>query len=304
MNNVHSFDKSGRDFAEALLLNTWVSVAVNIILTALQMVIAWATGSFALMSDAIHSLSDMITDIVVFITAKWGRKPADEDHHFGHGKYETFGALVVALFLLVVGIGIVGYGWKTIHLGIQVLFKWQVLLTASLCLVMKEALYQWTNKIGVKYNSQAVLANAWHHRSDALSSLSVLIGAFFAMFGFPYADAISGMVVGVMISIMAIKFFTQSIRELSETSPGKNTEIKAANILKSLKEVKSFHRLRLRTIGYQLFMDMHVLVNPELSLREAHDIATEIEVKMKEKFGKDTNVLVHVEPFEEGHRDL
>jgi len=282
---------------------TKVSFTINIGLSAFKVVIGFFTGSLGLFSDGVHSLSDVLSDIVVYISARMASKPPDSDHHFGHGQFETLGELILTGLLLIAAGGIVWYGLLSIYRGEMMHCSGKVILTASLSVVIKEWLFRWTKDLGRQYNSRLLLLNAWHHRSDAFSSLAVVIGAVVSFMGWGHADAVAGIVVGLFIALTAIKFMSRSFMDLMGKSPGRDMELEIKQIMNSLSEVRSFHKLRVRKLGGQIFMDMHLMVNPDLSLREAHEISTRVEQKMKTVFGETTNVLIHVEPYMERHSD-
>lgn len=281
----------------------WVSAFANILLAAVKFAIGGFFGSLALISDGAHSLSDLFSDLAVYVGTKMGSKPPDRDHHYGHGRFETFGELVLAFLLLGAGVGIIGYGVRSIIRQHQTFYGTSVALAAVLSVGVKEALYRWTRRWGRRTGSRILLVNAWHHRTDAFSSIAVLAGALFSRLGFGYADAVVGMLVGGMICVPALKFIAEAVWDLSESSPGHELEKRISGILEDSKEVRSYHNLRIRKLGSQLFMDMHVMVNPHLSLKAAHAISTRLEETLKQTLGENTSIVIHVEPAHENHVD-
>jgi len=286
-----------KNYKTIIYETTLISVIANLFLTAIKISIAIFSSSLSLLSDGLHSLSDLITDIGIFIGIRFASKPPDKDHHFGHGKFETFTEIFIALFLLITACFIIFSGIMMIYHKNSFIFNQKIVLTALFSIFIKESMYHWLKIISKKYDSQLLLINAWHHRSDAFSSLAVIIGAGFSYFKFQYADAIAGIFVGIIIFLTALKFMSKSIMELSEISPGEEFENKVKNIISSFKEIQSYHKLRIRRMGSYFYMDMHILLQSDISLHTAHEIATSVEKKLKIVFGKNTNILIHMEPY-------
>jgi len=285
------------DYKTIVYKTTVISVVANLFLAALKISIAVLSSSLSLLSDGLHSVSDMVTDIGVFVGVKFASKPPDKDHHFGHGKFETFTEIFIALFLLITACCVIFSGIQMIYHGDIFIFNKYIIFTALFSVFIKESMYHWLKVVGKKYDSQLLLINAWHHRSDAFSSLAVIIGSIFTYFNVQYADAVAGIFVGVIILLTALKFISKSIMELSEISPGEEFEDKVKNAVYSCKEIKSYHKLRIRRMGSYLYMDMHILLMADISLHDAHVIATSLETKLKIVFGKNTNILIHMEPY-------
>lgn len=261
-------------------------------------------NSTAMVADAIHSLSDFATDIVVILTMRITKKPGDIDHDYGHGKFETLAALIIGGALLVVGLGI---GWSGIHKVIDVVMKGKTiprphyiaLIAAAVSIVVKEWLYRWTVVVGRKINSQAVIANAWHHRSDAFSSIGTLLGIGGAiLLGSKWIilDPIAGIVVSVFILHVAIQISLESIRELLESSLSVEEKEKLLELIRSVKGVKDPHNLKTRKIGNSIAIDIHIRVHPQLTVSQSHDIASETENLIKKTYGNETFISVHIEP--------
>ncbi len=293
------------EYNHAINKTTGVSLATNLGLTLLKLIFGFMTHSLSLISDGLHSLSDILTDLIVWLGAKLGNKPADGSHHFGHGKFETFAEIILSFFIIGPAASIVWYALTSIYNQETSHFHWSVVLIALLSVIIKEALYRWSRNIAASVNSQVLLVNAWHHRTDALSSLIVVFGTVFIYFEVPYADSITGIIIGLLISVTGIKFLKRGLLELSESTPGKDIEKTVYSILEQTKTVLSFHQVRIRKLGSHLLMDMHIMVDEDLNIKEAHDIATEVELKIKNKIGYNTtNVLIHIEPFTHDHEDL
>lgn len=289
------------NYNEIVKKTTNISIIVNIVLSIFKFTVGFFTHSLSLVSDGIHSLSDLFTDLIVLGGVKIASKPPDKDHHFGHGKYETFAGLLLAFFLFLAGFCIVAYGLRDIYAHNEKKFHPAIIFVALISVISKEKLFRWTKTYAIKFTSQVLLANAWHHRTDAFSSVAVVIGAFFSFFGFNYADSITGVAVGIIILATSIKLLKDAFLELSEVSPGKVFEDKIQNILEKNVNIISFHNLRLRKMGQQFFMDMHVMVDENLSFRESHDISEKIETDIKNELGKNTSIVVHVEPCIKQH---
>jgi cation diffusion facilitator family transporter len=260
--------------------------------------------SSAMIADAVHSLSDFITDVIVIMFVRISEKPQDEDHDYGHGKYETLATAVIGLILLGVGIGLLvnsvidivdSFGGKQLQAPGML-----ALVAAVVSILFKEVLYQYTVYKGKKLDSKAVMANAWHHRSDALSSIGTLVGITGAMFlgvHWRVLDPIAALVVSVFIIKVAIELIKPCIEELLEKSLPKEVEDKIMEIVLSHPEVKQPHHLRTRNIGNAIAIEIHIRMDATMPLKEAHDVTKRIETSLKEAFGKNTHIGIHAEPL-------
>ena len=256
-----------------------------------------------MIADAVHSLSDFITDIIVIIFVKIANKPQDKDHDFGHGKYETLATAIIGLVLFFVGAGIFWNGAKSIwgFLHGQALEEpgMIALWAALISIVSKEALYQYTRIAGEKMNSKSVVANAWHHRSDALSSIGTAIGIGGAILlgeKWRVLDPIAAVVVSFFIIKVAYKLFKPCIDELIEASLPDETEKQITDILLSFPEVSSPHNLRTRRIGNNCAMDVHVRMDGKMTVEQSHAVTREMETKLKDLLGSGAFISIHVEP--------
>ncbi|MCK5241400.1 cation transporter [bacterium] len=275
---------------------TWIGMIVNISLAGIKFMVGWLVGSLALVADAIHSLSDLATDGLVLLGVKIGSKPADASHPFGHGKFETLMTLLIASVLIAAGLGII---W-------QAVLRFQsesgppagiwILLVAVLSVLLKEGSYQMTRLVAKKTGSMMLMANAWHHRTDALSSLAVLFGALAIMLGWPYGDQAAGMVVGLMVAYTGGEIAVKSMNELGEAGVDQKTREQIERILRAQPGVASWHRLRARRVGREINMDIHILVAPQLTIVEGHRIAQQVENVIREQIGAFVNIVVHIEP--------
>ena len=282
---------------------TWIGSLVNFLLMAFKFVAGIVGHSSALVADAVHSLSDFATDIVVIVFVRISGKPEDEDHRYGHGKYETLATAIIGLALFAVGIGLlVGGATKVadvINGAILPAPSMVALIAAAVSIVSKEILYRYTVRVGKNLNSQAVVANAWHHRSDAFSSIGTLVGVGGAIFlgeKWRILDPIAAIVVSTFIIKVAIDLIKPCIDELLERSLPAETEKQILEIITSFPEVSSPHHLRTRRIGNHIAIEVHIRMDGQISLSDAHTVATEVERCLKEEFGPDTHIGIHMEP--------
>lgn len=282
---------------------TFVGSVVNMALLTLKFIAGILGHSSAMIADAVHSLSDFITDIIVIVFVRISAKPQDVSHDYGHGKYETIASFLVGLGLVAAATIIVVSGALKIAswLGGEELESpsWLALWAALLSIVSKEAIYRYTVIRGKRLASQALIANAWHHRSDALSSIGATIGiggAILLGHRWTVLDPIASIVVGAMLVKVAFDLLRNSMNELTECSLPEDTEKEIIDIVKNFPGVSEPHNLRTRRIGNRIAIELHIRMNGDISLREAHDRATEIELSMKKRFGNSTHVSLHMEP--------
>jgi len=271
-------------------------VLLNIFLMALKLVSGVLIRSSALIADGIHSLSDLATDFVVLIGARLSSRPADKTHPYGHGKLETIASILIALVLLVISFGLIWSAGLAIYQSKHNYPGYMLLVVAFVSVVSKEILFFITRRISRITQSTLLYANAWHHRSDSLSSLAVLIGGVVGLLGWGHADQVATIVVGFMIIGVAGKILFDGLIELSEHSADSESIQKIEDVLSKEEGISSWHALRTRKLGAELFIDVHVLVDPALSVQKSHDISMEIEAKIKKELSNPSNILVHVEP--------
>lgn len=284
---------------------TWVGFFTNLILSAAKIVAGVVGRSSAMVADGIHSLSDFVTDFIVIIFIKISAKNEDSDHPYGHGKFETFASMLISFALFIVAIGIFYSGSVKIYevLNGRTIERptYLALVMAAVSIVVKEGLYWYTIIIGRKIDSPAVIANGWHHRSDAFSSIGTLIGISGAMFlgeRWRILDPITSVIVGIFIIGVAYKLARPSIQELLEMSLPQEIEQNIEQKIQATPGVITFHHLRTRKNGNAFIIDMHIKVDARSSIVEAHDIATHVENNLKAAFGKHTQVNVHIEPYQ------
>lgn len=283
---------------------TIVGGIVNFILLIIKFIAGFVGHSSAMVADAAHSLSDFVTDIIVILFVRLSSKPADKSHAYGHGKYETLATAIIGFLLLGVGIGILLEGANKIVdvVNGEVLEAPGMIafVVAAISIVSKELVYQYTVFKGRSLNSQAVIANAWHHRSDAFSSIGTLVGIGFAVFGgekWRVLDPIAAIVVSAFIMKVAIEILKNSLSELLEHSLPKSKEDEIREIILSVEGVVAPHNLRTRRIGNSCAIDVHIRMDGNISLNEAHDKTIIIERRLKEQFGVGTYVSIHAEPY-------
>lgn len=290
---------------EIFRVTIWGGI-INVVL----LVVKFAAGIFghsaAMIADAVHSLTDFATDVVVLIFVHLGNKPADRDHNYGHGKYETLATAIIGTSLLAVGVLIfcsgAGKTWRVIQ-GEVLPSPGKVALVAAVAsIVLKEWAYRFTVKVGKRCQSEAVVANAWHHRSDALSSVGTMIGVGGAILlgnRWTVLDPLASIVVSVFIVRAAWQLMMESMKELTEASLSDEDEAVITHIAASEPGVSEVHNLRTRRVGNRIAIEMHARMLGSTPLVEAHLHATAIEHRLKEHFGPDTLVSIHLEPVKE-----
>ena len=282
---------------------TLVGSIVNLLLVVFKFIAGILGHSAAMTADAVHSLSDFITDVIVIIFVGISAKPQDESHDYGHGKFETLASFFVALALLGAAGGIIVSGGGKLMAWLNgeelkapgMLALWAALLSIAL----KEVLYHYTAIKGRKLNSQVMIANAWHHRSDSLSSIGAAIGIGGAIWlgnRWTVLDPLASVVVGLMLVKVAYDLLKINIGELTEGSLPADTEEEIVRIIESEPGVSEPHHLRTRRIGNRIAIDTHIRLDGRMTLSEAHQKATTIEHRLKERFGALTHVTIHMEP--------
>ncbi len=282
---------------------TLVGSVVNIILTVFKIFAGVLGRSTAMIADGIHSLSDLLSDIVVIVFVKISAKGRDKDHDYGHGKFETFATLIISLMLIVVAVNLMSGGINKIRQildGGEVSSPGMIALWATVAsIVLKEILYRYTIIQGKALNSPMMIANAWHHRSDAFSSVGSLLGIAGAIFlgdKFVILDPITGCVISIFILVMAVKMSVPAIKELLDVSLPDDVEEKIEATAKSVKGVVDLHELKTRREGPGIIMEGHLVLDSEISLKEAHDISKKVEESLRKEFGPETQISLHLEP--------
>lgn len=283
---------------------TTLGIFINIILFALKLVAGIVGRSGAMIADAIHSASDFATDIVVLAFVRVSSKPRDEDHKWGHGKYETLASLLIGVALLAVGANIlIESAQKILQIAQgEVLPRpsFIVVLAAVISIIAKELLYRYTVRVGNETESPTVIANAWHHRSDALSSIGVLLGvsaAYLLGEKWRIADPIAAIVVAALIIKVAYELCCKALAELLEKSLPKDVEEEITKIILATPKVSKPHNLRTRRIGADIAIEVHLRVDGAMTVYESHEITREIEQTLRQRFGERTAVAIHIEPL-------
>lgn len=283
---------------------TFVGFIANLLLTAAKFAAGILGRSGAMVADAVHSLSDMATDIVVIVFAGISAKPRDDGHDYGHGKYETLASILISLALIAVGAGILTESIRSIRsvlAGEELPRPRAIALAAAvLSIVVKELLYRYTVRAGRRLESPSVVANAWHHRSDAFSSLGTLAGigcAYFLSDKWRIADPIAAIVVSFFIFKIAIELLRSGIGELLEKSLPADTEEEILQLVTADPAVREPHNLRTRRIGSCISIEVHIRVDGRMDVEHAHGLTVEIERRLRARFGEGTMVAIHVEPL-------
>jgi len=282
---------------------TYLGAWVNIVLTSAKLLAGIIGHSSAMVADAVHSLSDFATDVAVIVFVKVASKPSDEGHDFGHGKFETLSTVIIGIALFLVSAGIFWSGTsKIIDVSNGKLIPRPgiiALIAAALSITTKEFLYRQTRNVGVRYGSNAVIANAWHHRSDAFSSIGTFIGIGGAIFlgdRWLVLDPIAAVVVSLMIFKVAYEIVMPGINELLEKSLPKETEDDILRLVTVDPHVADPHNLRTRRLGGGIVAQVHIRVDGDMSVAASHEITRRIEERMHEKFGELAHIIVHTEP--------
>ena len=289
---------------------TLVGFFTNLLLSVGKIMAGIIGKSGAMLADGIHSLSDFVTDIIVLVFIRASSKERDGDHHYGHGKFETFATMLISFGLMVVGVGIFWTGLQKVISSLKGEIINQpgiiALVAALVSILFKESLYWYTIKTGKRINSSAVVANAWHHRSDAFSSVGTAIGISGAIFlgeKWRVLDPIASIIVSFFIVKVAWDLANPSVRELLESSLPRKVEDEISAIVQGVSGVKAYHNLRTRKIGNYFAIEVHVKVDKELSVEAAHIIASEIEHRLRDQYGRQTHIGVHIEPHYESFHE-
>lgn len=291
---------------KAIYQVTWAGSFVNFLLVVFKFIAGILGHSAAMIADAVHSLSDFATDIVVLIFTRISNKPQDKNHDYGHGKYETLATAIIGIVLFAVGAGICWNGLRAIQT------VWQggrlpvpgmlAFAGAIISIVSKELIYRYTIHVGHKINSSAVIANAWHHRSDAFSSIGTAMGIGGAIAlgeSWSVLDPMAAVIVSFFIMKVSVQLLKPCVDELTEKSLPDEIEKEICLIAENTPGVSAIHNLRTRRIGNHYAIEMHVRMDGHLTLYEAHAKASVIENKLKEKYGNETHVGIHVEPVKD-----
>ncbi|SMG42904.1 cation diffusion facilitator family transporter [Dethiosulfovibrio salsuginis] len=290
---------------------SWRGLWIDLGLTLGKILAGFFGNSAAMVADGVHSLSDAVTDIVAIWGFKMVSVPADSSHRYGHGKFETLCSVFVGVALIAAGLGILWASGGRIFQAIGGDFPdapgMIALVAATISVIVKELLYRYTLSASIRLNSPALKANAWHHRSDAMSSLATLVGIGGAIIWSGWGrvlDPLAGVIVSFMVIKVGWSICFDGADELMEASLPEEISREIVGIGEAVEGVRDLHGLRTRRIGASVAMDFHLLVDPDLSVREGHDIATAVEEVIRDRFGEDTIISVHLEPDERGGAPL
>ncbi|HOE92420.1 MAG TPA: cation diffusion facilitator family transporter [Methanofastidiosum sp.] len=297
--------KESEDRANKGVKVTYNGLIVNIILTAFKFLAGIIGQSAAMVADAAHSLSDLASDVVVILCFRYIKNPIDETHNYGHGKIETLSTAIVGSMLLVVIFFIASSSVEELLR----FFRGEViprpapiaLIAAILSITSKELLYRYTLKVGKEIKSPLIIANAWHHRSDAFSSIGTMIGIGGAIFlgeKWRILDPLAALFVSVLILKVAIDILKDSVSELIETSVDDKLKNEIFDTVSKVKGVKDYHKLRIRRIGNYYSMSLHILVDKSMTVKDAHDISYNVEEEIRKLLGPETIVTTHLEPYD------
>ena len=276
---------------------TLVGAVVNILLSVFKVLAGWLGSSHALIADGIHSLSDLATDVVVLVAAKHGAKDADDEHPYGHGRIETLATVALGIVLILVAFGIGYDAIRRLFAPEQLLLPGMLALSAAVISVLvKEGLYHYTVIVARKLRSNLLRANAWHHRSDAVSSIVVVVGVIGSMAGLGYLDAVASVVVAVMVAKIGWDLSWQSAHELIDRGLEQDDVEVIRNKIMAVDGVRAMHDLRTRRMGGNAFVDVDVLVDPSITVSEGHRIGEEVLKRLNQDIDELTDVTVHIDP--------
>jgi cation diffusion facilitator family transporter len=284
---------------------TRIGLGVNVLLLVIKLFVGFASGSRALIADGIHTASDFAGDLAVLWSIKASAQPADSDHHYGHRRYQSLVALFISILIFIAAAGIIYNSLIGLADKGESITSWAPLFAALVSILLKEGLFHITIRVARRFKNQALIANAWHQRSDAFSSVPVAVGVVFVLLGGPrwqFMDHLAAVALGIIILTVAWKIAKTSINDLTDRAPSPEVINLTTEILKTHPGVKDFHAIRARTMGAMVEMDFHILVEPELSVREGHGIASEVKFVIMNSDESIMNVIVHVEPMTDGER--
>lgn len=291
-----SVNAKNQEAFEQIIKVTWLGIIINVALVIIKIIVGSIVSSMALIADGFHSLSDLITDFAIILGVHISKKEPDKEHPYGHGWAENFITFFTSVPLAIAGGYMVIRAVHSIADHVATKIGYPVLGVAIAAIIMKEYSFIITKRAAIKLSSSMLYANAWDHRSDALSSLAVAIGAVASMFGINYADQIATIVVGLMVVFVGIKILLDATSQFTARAVDETTNEQIKHILASQPQIRDWHKLRTRTVGRELFMDLHILVDPHLTITEAHDICELLENELHRQITQPVNITVHVEP--------
>ena len=281
---------------------TWIGLFVNVLLSAVKFLVGYLGSSQAVIADAVHSLSDSATDVAVIFGVKFWSAPPDDNHPYGHRRIESLVTTAIGLALVTVALGIVFKALLSVRETHILQSGWIAIIGPTISIILKETLFRWTIKVGRRVKSSAVIANAWHHRSDAFSSVPALIavGASVINPQWAFVDHVGALVVSLFILKVAWDIIRPSLVELTDGGATDSDREEIAKIASGVNGVEEVHAIRTRKIGPSIYVDLHVLVDPEMSVWRGHDISEEVKRVLIETGPDILDVVVHLEPYEGG----
>ena len=283
---------------------TWAGLSANLGLAAMKFVVGWLGASQAVIADSVHSISDMSTDLVILFGVKFWTAPPDANHPYGHRRLEAIITTSIGLILAAAAIGLGYHALATIRNPHIQQTGWIAIIGPFCSIIIKELLYRWTVKVGKRVKSSAVIANAWHHRSDAFSSMPVLFVVIAASFDskLAFLDHIGALIVSLFILRVAWNILTPALAELADQGASEKDQQIIHQIAGNVRGVKEAHAIRTRKFGANIHVDLHILVDPEMSVRRGHQISEEVKIALMEKGPEIKDVVVHLEP-DDGHKE-
>ncbi len=296
MSSTH-FDPHER-IALTRKVTVW-GLVVNLLLSIFKFLIGLISGSQALIADSVHSLSDSATDVAVLVGAPYWSAPADRSHPHGHGRIETLITALIGVMLALVGIGLGYHALATIGQPKDSIPGWSAFIAALVSIGSKEALYRWNRRVGLQLRSSALVANAWHHRSDGLSSVPVAV-AVLGEHIYPawhFLDPVAALLVSILIFHAAYRIVRPALEQLCDVGVETETYHEILDLAREIDGVRTVHALRSRNVGSGWQVDLHVQVDAELTVQEGHDIAGRVKQHLLEKGTEIVDVLVHIEPY-------
>ncbi len=274
---------------------TIVGALVNIVLSIMKFFAGTIGNSAALTADAVHSLSDLATDIVAYFSIKISSQAPDDNHPYGHGKAETIGSAIIGASVMFVGVGISWHILGDLLAGKQFVPTQIAIYGAIASVAINETLFQWTKRVGDRIRSESIIANAWHHRTDALSSVAAVIGITGAFLGYPLLDPLAGVVVGIMIVGVGWNIFWEGLQGLMDKGVSMEELERMKEIIRSESHIIDFHELKTRVVGHDTFVDLHIQVHPRISVSEAHNIAETVRRRLREEIDHVADALIHID---------
>ncbi|MFH1569661.1 MAG: cation diffusion facilitator family transporter [Gemmatimonadota bacterium] len=293
-------DPARRAALDQVKLVTWTGLAINLVLSALKFAVGIIGSSQAVVADAVHSVSDMTTDLAVIFGVRYWSAPPDDEHPYGHGRIETLVTTFIGAALAAVGAGIAYNAVVTVRDADLAQPDWVAVSGPLVSIVAKEWLYRWTVAVGVRAHSSAVVANAWHHRSDALSSVPAFLAVALSAWhpGWAFVDHIGALVVSIFILKVSRDVLSPSLSELIDRGATRRERERIAQVSRTVPGVRDVHRIRARRIGTRFLVDLHIHVDPEISVRAGHEISEAVQQQLIARGPEIVDVVVHLEPHE------